>query len=212
MTIAPTVTNSIDTSPPDIDRHNRPPDTHGAVGEQYPNRGEKLLKWIVPILVLFIFAATAIPDLLQKWLWMGQLHYSEIFWTLLSVKWGMTCVAFIAAFLFLWINIRQAARNSFALAEAEYDAPKGPRLTEKRTSSRYRASQSLAMLSCDSWHSLCLELQRSLRLASTPNGTLISAFDTVVPSMWQTLSLESMSGFTSFVFRSICFCKGAWYS
>ena len=35
----------------------------------------------------------------------------------------MTCVAFIGAFLFLWINIRQAARNSFALAEAEYDRP-----------------------------------------------------------------------------------------
>ena len=124
MTIAPTVTRSIDTPPADIDQHNLPPDAHGAVGEQYPYRGEKLLKWIVPILVLSIFAATAIPDLLQKWLWMRQLDYSEIFWTLLSVKWGMTCVAFIASFLFLWINIRQAARNSFALAEAEYDAPK----------------------------------------------------------------------------------------
>ena len=48
---------------------------------------------------------------------MRQLDYAGIFWTLLSVKWGMTCVAFIGAFLFLWINIRQAARNSFALAE-----------------------------------------------------------------------------------------------
>ena len=53
---------------------------------------------------------------------MRQLNYAGIFWTLLSVKWGMACVAFIGAFLFLWINIRQAAGNSFALAE--YDTAK----------------------------------------------------------------------------------------
>ena len=58
-----------------------------------------------------------IPEVLQKLLWMRQLNYEVIFWTLFSVKWGMTSVAFIASFLFLWINIRQAVRNSLALAE-----------------------------------------------------------------------------------------------
>ena len=67
-----------------------------------------------------------VPQLLQKWLWMRQLDYAGIFWTLLSVKWGMACVAFIVAFLFLWLNIRQAARNSFALAMIRYG--KGSRL------------------------------------------------------------------------------------
>ena len=70
-----------------------------------------------------------IPQLLQKWLWMRQLDYAGIFWTLLSVKWGMACVAFVGAFLFLWINIRQAARNSFALAE--YDTAKKAGSLEK---------------------------------------------------------------------------------
>ena len=64
-------------------------------------------------MALLVGVLVVIPGLLQKWLWMRQLDYSEIFWTLLSVKWGVTCVAFIGAFLFLWINIRQAARNSF---------------------------------------------------------------------------------------------------
>jgi uncharacterized membrane protein (UPF0182 family) len=73
----------------------------------------------VTIAVLLIGALMVIPDLLQKWLWMRQLNYAGIFWTLLSVKWGMTCAAFIGAFLFLWINIRQAARSSFALAECD---------------------------------------------------------------------------------------------
>ena len=72
---------------------------------------------------------TVIAQLLQKWLWMRQLNYAGIFWTLLSVKWGMACVAFIGVFLFLWINIRQAARNSFALAE--YDTAKKAGSLEK---------------------------------------------------------------------------------
>ena len=117
--IGSTVTKPIDTSPPVVDRNNPPPVAQGAAGEPHHYRGEKLLKWIVPVMLLLIGALAVLPDLLQKWLWMRQLNYAGIFWTLLSVKWGMTCVAFISAFLFLWINIRQAARNAFGLAEDE---------------------------------------------------------------------------------------------
>ncbi len=115
--VAPTVPNPIGTSPPGIDRNNRPSDPGGDSGKQPWYRGDKLVKWIVPALVLAPVVLIVVPDLLQKWLWMRQLNYSGIFWTLLSVKWGMTCVAFIGAFLFLGINLRQAARNAFALAE-----------------------------------------------------------------------------------------------
>ena len=80
----------------------------------------------VVLAVLLIGALVVIPQVLQKWLWMRQLNYADIFWTLLSVKWGMACVAFIGAFLFLWINIRQAARNSFALAEHDAAKKAGP--------------------------------------------------------------------------------------
>jgi hypothetical protein len=51
---------------------------------------------------------------LEKWLWMRQLDYVGIFWTLLSVQWAMFCSAFVFAFLYLWINLRQAAKNSGA--------------------------------------------------------------------------------------------------
>jgi uncharacterized membrane protein (UPF0182 family) len=46
---------------------------------------------------------------------MRQLDYAGIFWTLLSVQWAMFCSAFAFTFLFLWINLRQASRNSVAL-------------------------------------------------------------------------------------------------
>ena len=72
--------------------------------------------------MLFVVVLQVIPDFLQKWLWMRQLNYPGIFWTLLSVKWGMTCVAFVGAFLFLWINNRLAVRNSFELID--YDSAK----------------------------------------------------------------------------------------
>jgi uncharacterized protein len=40
-----------------------------------------------------------------------------IFWTLLSVQWAMFCSAFVFAFLYLWVNLRQAVRNSAAFRD-----------------------------------------------------------------------------------------------
>ena len=100
----------------------RRPISHDVAGRPHGSWWGKLLTWRVLVAVLILAALREIPALLQKWLWMRQLNYAGIFWTLLVVKWGMACVAFIGAFLFLWINLRQAARQSFALAD--YDSAK----------------------------------------------------------------------------------------
>jgi len=42
---------------------------------------------------------------------MRQLDYAGIFWTLLSVKWGIFAVALIISVFYLWINLRFAAKN-----------------------------------------------------------------------------------------------------
>ena len=44
----------------------------------------------------------------------GSLTTPGIFWTLLSVQWGMFFSAFVFAFLYLWINLHQLAKNSAA--------------------------------------------------------------------------------------------------
>jgi len=49
-----------------------------------------------------------ISSYIENWLWMSQLDYVGIFWTLLSVQCLMFCAAFIFAFLYLWLNLRQA--------------------------------------------------------------------------------------------------------
>ena len=75
-----------------------------------------MLKWLFPVAALLFIALIAIPGFLQKWLWMRQLDYAGIFWTLFSVKVGLTCMAFAFAFLFLWLNVRQASKSGVGRA------------------------------------------------------------------------------------------------
>ncbi len=86
----------------------------------------KLLKWLFPIAAVLFIALIAIPGLLQKWLWMRQLDYGGVFWTLFSVKVGLTCAGFIFALLFLWLNVRHAARSSVTRIDSESAETTGP--------------------------------------------------------------------------------------
>src|SRR5271166_1293840 len=76
-----------------------------------------LLRLVIAAAVLFIIILGIITGDVEKWLWMRQLDYAGIFWTLLSVQWAMFCSAFVFAFLYLWLNLRQAVRNSAAFPE-----------------------------------------------------------------------------------------------
>jgi len=77
------------------------------------------LRWssIIFSVVLFLFVLAGLTDYIEKWLWMRQLNYTDIFWTLLSVRCAMFCAAFVFAFLYLWINLRQATKESVAFAK-----------------------------------------------------------------------------------------------
>ena len=106
-----TVTQPVHASTSLVQLNNPPHEPHRMAGAQHYYWRGKLLAWSVRVAVLLIAALLVIPALLQKWLWMRQLNYAGIFWTLLSIKWGMTSVAFIGAFLFLWINIRRGGQK-----------------------------------------------------------------------------------------------------
>jgi hypothetical protein len=77
-------------------------------------RSRHPLRLMIGAAVLLVVILAGIAGYLEKWLWMRQLDYTGIFWTLLSVRWAMFCSAFVAVFLYLWINLRQAAKNSGA--------------------------------------------------------------------------------------------------
>ncbi len=69
------------------------------------------LKLIIVAAVVLIALLAVISGWIQKGLWMRQLGYTGVFWTLLSLRWELFCVAFVVALLYLWINLRLAARN-----------------------------------------------------------------------------------------------------
>ena len=86
----------------------------GRTGMYPPSRG--LLKPIIIVAIPLVIVLLTLAGYVEKWLWMRQLGYAGIFWTLLSVQWEMFCAAFVFAFLYLWINLRLAARNGAASA------------------------------------------------------------------------------------------------
>ena len=86
----------------------------------------KMLKWLFPVAALLFISLIAIPGFLQKWLWMRQLDYGGIFWTLVSVRVGLTCSAFAFAFLFLWFNLRLASKGGTITAGSNTPPVDGP--------------------------------------------------------------------------------------
>jgi hypothetical protein len=81
-------------------------------GRRYePPKKRHLLRWGLLSAAAFVIVLAVLLGLIQKLLWMRELDYVGIFWTLLSVKWGMFVVALVFAFLYLWINARFAAKR-----------------------------------------------------------------------------------------------------
>jgi hypothetical protein len=70
-----------------------------------------LLRWGFFALIAIGVVLSVVLGLVQKWLWMRQLDYAGIFWTLLSVKWGIFGLSLFISILYLWVNLRLAARN-----------------------------------------------------------------------------------------------------
>jgi hypothetical protein len=70
-----------------------------------------LLRWGLLAPIAIVVVLSTVLGLVQKWLWMLQLDYAGIFWTLLSVKWGIFGLTLVVSALYLWVNLRFAARN-----------------------------------------------------------------------------------------------------
>lgn len=98
-----------------IERLRRQVDEHFKVHPTAPGPRRHIFARIWLVVIAAVIVLTVLAGLIQKGLWMSQLHYLDIFWTLLSIRWIMFGVAFVCAFFFLWINFRLAARIIYAL-------------------------------------------------------------------------------------------------
>lgn len=101
-----------------------PDHSHTLMRDPHRAKPGSLLRVIVAVAaVIFIFLLIT-SGWIQKWLWMRQLDYQGIFWTLLFVQWGMFCSAFGIAFLYLWINLRLAVKQTgFSHGLTDVDLP-----------------------------------------------------------------------------------------
>lgn len=87
-------------------------------GDRGPIGRRPLARRLSLYLISAVLIGVVLPEILaylQKWLWMRQLGYLEIFWKLFSVQWGMFLLGFVFAFLFFWANVRQAVRCGLPL-------------------------------------------------------------------------------------------------
>jgi uncharacterized membrane protein (UPF0182 family) len=82
-------------------------------------RRGRLLILIIGAVILGIIVLAIVSSVIQKWLWMQQLDFAGVFWTLLSVKWQMFCLAFVVAFLYLGINLHLAAKKGVVSHEGK---------------------------------------------------------------------------------------------
>ena len=99
--------------------------------------GVPMKYWITAgVLAVLLVGLLVIPQLLQKWLWMRQLDYAGVFWTLFSVKCGMAGVAFIGVFLFLWLNIRAAVEEQLR-AGMDTTRQRNPALAKRLVQSKF---------------------------------------------------------------------------
>ncbi len=83
------------------------------IGPRREGRPWRLL-FVVIVLVLIILAI--VSSSIEKWLWMQQLDYAEVFWKIISVQWGMFILAFLIVLLYFWINLGVVARRAASVA------------------------------------------------------------------------------------------------
>jgi len=67
--------------------------------------------WVGCIVLAVLFVFLALTGYIEKWLWMRQVDYVAIFWTVLSVQCALGLLAFVIVFGFLWFNLHEAVRG-----------------------------------------------------------------------------------------------------
>jgi uncharacterized membrane protein (UPF0182 family) len=78
------------------------------------------LKFIIGAIVPLIALVVVIPGWIQKWLWMRQLGYAGVFWTIWFVRWELFAAAFAVGFLYFGINLRLAQKTGGAFGAGKF--------------------------------------------------------------------------------------------
>ena len=166
---------------------------------------------IVAGIVLIGMVALGLTGYVEKWLWMRQLDFVAIFWTLLSVQCAMGLAAFVFAFAFLWLNLRRSVR-SVAAAGSAAEPASGPGLG--RRGATRRGDRGVSQDIADRLRLCQLRRRRAVRHRDVfAMGHVSCASATARPSAYPIRSTASTSASMSFISPSMkCCSEACWCS
>ena len=70
--------------------------------------------------IIFLIVLSLASSLIEKWLWMRELAYQQIFWRILSIQGALFGLAFACVFVFVWGSLRFVLRNAPLLRDHNY--------------------------------------------------------------------------------------------
>jgi uncharacterized membrane protein (UPF0182 family) len=76
----------------------------------FMKRRTTLALWIaVAGFIVFLILLSETTGFIEKWLWMKQVGYAQIFWKIFSIKWALFGVAFVGVLLCFYTSLRVVA-------------------------------------------------------------------------------------------------------
>lgn len=67
--------------------------------------------------IIFLIVLSMASGLIEKWLWMRQMGYKQVFWKILSIQGAMFCLAFVGVFVCIWVSLHFVMKNGSALRD-----------------------------------------------------------------------------------------------
>jgi uncharacterized protein len=85
-------------------------------------------KWLlvgIGLVILFLIVMSMASSLIEKWLWMRQLGYQQVYWKILSIQGTLFGIGFACVFVCVWANLRFVVGNTARLLGKTYQGDGG---------------------------------------------------------------------------------------
>jgi uncharacterized membrane protein (UPF0182 family) len=80
---------------------------------------------IIGLGIIFLIVLSMASGLIEKWLWMRQMGYQQVFWKILSIQAALFGLAFVCVFVCIFVSLRFVIRNAPLLRDVTYQGNGG---------------------------------------------------------------------------------------
>jgi uncharacterized membrane protein (UPF0182 family) len=82
---------------------------------------------VIGLGIIFLIIVSMTSSLIEKWLWMRQLGYQQVFWNILSIQGALFGLTFACVFVCIWGSLRFVIRNAPLFSDYTYQQNGGLR-------------------------------------------------------------------------------------